>query len=48
LSRKLVYILDLFNPNIFPGDETAKEVIDRNIGLRSRIKDKEYLDLLEL
>jgi hypothetical protein len=48
LSRKLVYILDFFNPNIFPGDEIAKAAIDRAINLRSRIKDKEYLDLLKL
>jgi hypothetical protein len=48
LSRELIYILDLFNPNIFPGDETAKAAINRTINLRSRIIDQEYIDLLKL
>jgi len=48
LNRKLVYIMDMFNPRIFNGDEKAKSAIDRAIHLRSRIKDEEYLDLLKL
>ncbi|XP_054168916.1 histone deacetylase 11-like [Oppia nitens] len=46
-EQKRIYILDLFNPNIFPGDTIAETAINRVIYLKSKIDDKEYLSLLE-
>lgn len=47
-ERKNVYILDLFNPRIYPRDLRAREVIDREVHLPRGVDDQEYLRLLEL
>jgi len=46
-EKENVYILDLFNPRIYPRDETAKAVINREVHLSSKVDDKEYLRLLD-
>lgn len=45
-QRSRVYILDLYNPRIFPRDTQAKEAIDREVCLPWRVEDHEYLKLL--
>ncbi|CAG2175361.1 unnamed protein product [Oppiella nova] len=39
----MVYILDLFNPYIFPDDEKAQTAINRAIHLRPRIEDTDHI-----
>ncbi|RWS08576.1 hypothetical protein B4U79_12635 [Dinothrombium tinctorium] len=46
-ERNRVYILDIFNGSIYPGDEWAKNGIDRMIILKSFTKDDKYLQLLQ-
>lgn len=45
-QQKLIYILDLYNPRIYPKDEYAKQIINREILLPRLIEDDEYLRLL--
>ncbi|XP_076815297.1 histone deacetylase 11-like isoform X2 [Clavelina lepadiformis] len=42
-----VYILDVFNRNIYPHDGYAKTAIKRKVELRSYVSDVEYLQLVE-
>jgi histone deacetylase 11 len=46
LGDPAVYILDMFNPFIFPGDEVAKKAISRPVHMYGNHSDTEYLDLL--
>ncbi|CAG2122771.1 unnamed protein product, partial [Medioppia subpectinata] len=43
-EQKRVYILDLFNPNIYPGDLKAQTAIDRPIHLPHRVKDEDHIN----
>ncbi|RWS31714.1 hypothetical protein B4U80_02356, partial [Leptotrombidium deliense] len=45
-DRNKVYIMDMFNGSIYPGDEVAKEGISRMIVLKSYTGDENYLQLL--
>lgn len=47
LQQKSIYILDLYNPRIYPRDEFAKQAIDREVLLPPRVEDEEYLKLLQ-
>jgi histone deacetylase 11 len=44
---KSVQILDMYNANVFPRDDRARDRIDWEIRLRSGTSDKEYLERLE-
>ena len=46
LKDDSIYILDMYNADIYPNDIKAKLSIDRNIELRSGIGDSDYLDRL--
>lgn len=48
MFRKLVYIMDMFNPSIYPNDGPAKDAIDRAVYVKSGTKDDKYLELLSL
>jgi histone deacetylase 11 len=41
-----VYIMDMYNREIYPGDEQAKRGINYSIGLKSGTNTDEYLQLL--
>jgi len=41
-----VFIVDMYNPNIFPGDHNAKKAIDIKIYAHSDIEDDDYLERL--
>jgi histone deacetylase 11 len=41
-----VYIVDMYNREIYPGDEQAKRSIDYSIGLKSGTNSEEYLRLV--
>jgi histone deacetylase 11 len=43
---KDVYILDMYNKNIYPGDWMAMPAINTSVQLESHTSDKKYLDLL--
>lgn len=38
-----VYIIDVFNPDIYPGDQMAKEAINQEIHVNYRDNDEKYL-----
>ncbi|GAQ78543.1 Predicted histone deacetylase [Klebsormidium nitens] len=48
LDDKRVYILDMYNREIYPRDGPAKKAISRAVELRSGTGDQEYLRLLEM
>lgn len=41
-----VYIMDVYNCNIYPMDTFAKDAINKKVELRSFTEDKDYLDLV--
>ncbi|CAL4175835.1 unnamed protein product [Meganyctiphanes norvegica] len=43
IGRRDVYILDVYNKDIYPGDELAKQAISRRVELFSFTEDEEYL-----
>ncbi len=45
-NDKDVYILDMYNKNIYPQDTFAKQRINCDIPLPAKIKDQEYLSIL--
>ncbi|KAI2803118.1 Histone deacetylase 11 [Blomia tropicalis] len=46
-EKKHIYILDLYNARIYPRDEAAKTIIDREVILPYQVEDEEYLELLK-
>lgn len=42
-----VFILDVFNPSIYPRDHVARGYIDREVHVDRRMSDQTYLQLLE-
>jgi len=42
-----VFMLDIYNSDIYPHDESAKKYIDFNCPVKSNIKDTEYLRILD-
>ena len=46
-QRSRMFILDLYNPSIYPRDEQAKEAIDREVRLPWMVQDQHYLELLK-
>lgn len=46
-QQKQVYIMDVFNPMIFPHDVDARPAIDRLIEVPSRTRGDKYLQLVE-
>lgn len=46
-EKKLIYILDMFNPLIYPRDEMAKKAINREIHIGYRTNDENYIKLLD-
>nr|XP_039267078.1 histone deacetylase 11-like [Styela clava] len=47
MNDETVYIFDMYNCMIFPGDETAKKAIKRKVELKNAMKDDEYINLLK-
>lgn len=47
LKEKRVYIMDVYNAYIYPGDSKAKKGISRNIPLDHFTEDEQYLELVE-
>ena len=45
-EQRHVYILDLYNPRIYPRDEAAKAIVNREVLLPKQVQDEEYLRLL--
>ncbi|CAG2171372.1 unnamed protein product, partial [Oppiella nova] len=45
-QRQNVYVLDVYNKDIYPRDEFAKAFINRGVELLSNTSDEEYLKLL--
>lgn len=45
-EKKHLYILDMYNPRIYPQDEAAKIIVDREVMLPKQVQDDEYLRLL--
>lgn len=48
MDKKNVYIFDMFNSTIYPGDEFAKVAITRRVELPSRTSDEVYLRKLRI
>ncbi|XP_076330783.1 histone deacetylase 11 isoform X1 [Tachypleus tridentatus] len=48
LNERNVYILDIYNGGIYPGDVLAKDAIKRCVELRHRTKDAEYLEKVDM
>ncbi|XP_027201169.2 histone deacetylase 11 [Dermatophagoides pteronyssinus] len=46
-EKKLIYILDMFNPRIYPRDEFARKAINREIHVSYRTNDENYIKLLD-
>ena len=47
LGDENVYIIDFYNPNIFPGDTYAKDAIDVEFYVTHRIDDQAYLNAMK-
>ncbi|XP_067127820.1 histone deacetylase 11 isoform X1 [Centruroides vittatus] len=48
MNDRQVYILDVYNRNIYPGDKYAKEAITRKVELRPMTEDTEYLEKISI
>ncbi|KAB0799618.1 hypothetical protein PPYR_07498 [Photinus pyralis] len=46
-DNRNVYIMDVYNRNIYPFDRVAKNAINRRVELQSRTRDEEYLNKVE-
>lgn len=38
-----MYIMDMYNKNIYPNDKEAKRAIRRKVELENRVEDLEYM-----
>ncbi|XP_027630344.1 histone deacetylase 11 isoform X2 [Tupaia chinensis] len=47
MGDKRVYIMDVYNRHIYPGDRFAKQAIRRKVELEWGVEDDEYLDKVE-
>lgn len=48
MNKKHVYILDVYNKSIYPGDEAAKAAIKRKVEISAFTDDDEYLEKVEV
>lgn len=48
MNDESVYIMDVYNASIYPGDVKAQQGINRKIELKMYTKDKRYLDLVKI